>query len=63
MKNYGVVEHLKGKFVKSAGILSVGVAGEVGLGAAGISVMDTGRRPGIFAGRGGCGVVMASKTA
>lgn len=61
MKNYEVVEHLKGKFGKDAGILSIGVAGEMGLGAAGIAVMDAGGRPGHFAARGGCGAVMGSK--
>lgn len=61
MKNYEVVEHLKEKFGKKAGILSIGVAGEMGLGAAGIAVMDAGGKPGHFAGRGGCGAVMGSK--
>jgi aldehyde:ferredoxin oxidoreductase len=61
MKNYEAVEHLKMKFGESAGILSIGVAGEMGLGSSTIAVMDSGGKPGHHAGRGGAGAVMGSK--
>ncbi len=61
MKNYEVVQHLRERFGERSGILSIGVAGEMKLGAASIAAMDTSGRPGHHAARGGCGAVMGSK--
>jgi aldehyde:ferredoxin oxidoreductase len=61
LRNYDLVDRLKERFGEKSGILSVGVAGEMGLGAASIAAMDTGGKPGHHAGRGGCGAVMGSK--
>ncbi len=61
MKNYDVVNQLKKEYGEKVGILSIGVAGEMGLGAASVAAMDLGGKPGHHAGRGGCGAVMGSK--
>jgi aldehyde:ferredoxin oxidoreductase len=61
MGNYEAVDHLKMRFGEKAGILSIGVAGQMRLGAASIAAMDAGGKPGHHAGRGGCGAVMGSK--
>lgn len=59
--NYDTVEKLKAKHGEKAGVISIGPAGEMKMGAASIAVTDTKGRPSRHAGRGGLGAVMGSK--
>ena len=59
--NYEVMQILQEKYGKSAGVLSIGQAGEQRLKAASIQQSDMNGRPGRAHGRGGLGAVMGSK--
>lgn len=59
--NYETVGHQFAQFGDKVACLSIGPAGEMGLGAASIAVTDVERRPTRHCGRGGMGAVMGSK--
>jgi aldehyde:ferredoxin oxidoreductase len=61
LKNYELVERLKGKHGDKTAVISIGPAGEMRLSGASIAVTDTHGRPSRHAGRGGLGAVMGSK--
>ncbi len=59
--NYAAVEGLFEEFGDKVSCLTIGPAGEMGVGAASIAVTDLERRPTRHCGRGGLGAVMGSK--
>ena len=61
LKNYDLIEKLKGKYGAKVGIISIGPAGEMLMSVASVAVTDTDGRPCRHAGRGGMGAVMGSK--
>ena len=63
MWNYALIEHLAGKYSKTASFISIGPAGEMRLSGASVACTDADRerRPARHAARGGLGAVMGAK--
>ncbi|MEW6351653.1 MAG: aldehyde ferredoxin oxidoreductase C-terminal domain-containing protein [Thermodesulfobacteriota bacterium] len=61
VNNYELCERLQKEHGKHAGIISIGVCGEMRMSSASVAVTDTMGMPARHAGRGGLGAVMGSK--
>jgi aldehyde:ferredoxin oxidoreductase len=61
LRNYDLIEKIKGVYGEKVAVMSVGPAGEMKMAAATVAVTDREMRPSRHAGRGGVGAVMGAK--